>query len=35
MTAQTAKFETAASKANSAQTLNSLKILEAMTKSNS
>ncbi len=34
MTAQTAKFETAATKAKSAQTLNSIKILEAMTKSN-
>jgi hypothetical protein len=34
MTAQTAKFETAATKAKSAQTLNSLKILEAMTKPN-
>jgi len=33
MTAQTAKFETAATKAKSAQTLNSIKILEAMTKS--
>jgi hypothetical protein len=32
MTAQTAKFETAVTKAKSAQTLNSIKILEAMTK---
>ncbi len=33
MTAQTAKFETAASKAKSSQTLNSLKILKEMTSS--
>lgn len=32
MTAQTAKFESAAIKARSAQTVNSIKILEAMTK---
>lgn len=34
MTAQTAKFEEAAKRARSSQTLNSLKILEAMTKNN-
>jgi len=33
MTAHTAKFETAATKAKSAQTLNSIKILKEMTKS--
>jgi hypothetical protein len=32
MTAQTAKFEEAAKRARSGQTLNSLKILDAVTK---
>jgi hypothetical protein len=34
MTAQTAKFEEATKRARSSQTLNSLKILEAMSKNN-